>query len=210
MKRLIPRLARLALFLSAARTARACPECGAQANPGVYGEGFAGTLLVTLLPVIVVGIVQNPRRGDSCYGRGPLMNDGRKKQPTIFLIEEDDETRRPLVSNLRGYGYRVVVAVDEEDALDRVGGGGFDADLILVNLVGKTADEVLGVGRRVRQHARYDGHTPLVVMPEKYDEELEDTEVKVEGNDWIFYLGEDPYRLRELLARLTAVLRKMS
>ncbi len=46
------------------------------------------------------------------------MNDGRKKQPTIFLIEEDEETRRPLVSNLRGYGYRVIVAVDEEDALE--------------------------------------------------------------------------------------------
>ncbi|HEV2860960.1 MAG TPA: hypothetical protein VGX48_08145 [Pyrinomonadaceae bacterium] len=138
------------------------------------------------------------------------MNDGLKKQPTIFLIEEDEETRRPLVSNLRGYGYRVVVAVDEEDALERVGGGGIDADLVLVNLVGKTADEVLGVGRRVRKHARYDGHTPLVVMPERYDEELEDTEVNVEGNDWIFYLGEEPYRLRDLLARLTGELRKMS
>ncbi|HLM58312.1 MAG TPA: hypothetical protein VK422_19570 [Pyrinomonadaceae bacterium] len=138
------------------------------------------------------------------------MSELLKEQPTILLIEEDEETRRPLVSNLRGYGYRVVVAVDEEDALDRVGGGGFDADLVLVNLVGKTADEVLGVGRRVRKQARYDGHTPLVVMPEKYDEELEDTEVNVEGNDWIFYLGEEPYRLRELLARLTAALRKMS
>jgi DNA-binding response OmpR family regulator len=132
------------------------------------------------------------------------MNDGRKKQPTIFLIEEDEETRRPLVSNLRGYGYRVVVAVDEEDALERVGGGGVDAELVLVNLVGKTTEEVLAVGRRVRGHAKYDGHTPLVVMPEKYDKELEDTEVNVEGNDWVFYLGEEPDRLRELLARLTA------
>jgi DNA-binding response OmpR family regulator len=138
------------------------------------------------------------------FGKGVVMNDGLKKQPTIFLIEEDEETRRPLVSNLRGYGYRVVVAVDEEDALERVGGGGIDADLVLVNLVGKTADEVLGVGRRVRKHARYDGHTPLVVMPEKYDEELEDTEVNVGGSEWVFYLGEEPYRLRDLLARLTA------
>lgn len=132
------------------------------------------------------------------------MNDGRKKQPTILLIEEDEETRRPLVSNLRDYGYRVAVAVDEEDALERVGGGGAAADLVLVNLVGKTAGEVLAVGRRVREHAKYDGHTPLVVMPEKYDKELEDTEVNVGGNDWVFYLGEEPDRLRELLARLTA------
>jgi hypothetical protein len=67
-----------------------------------------------------------------------------------------------------------------------------------------TAKGVLGVGRRVREQARYDGHTPLVVMPEKYDEELEDTEVNVEGNDRVFYLGEEPDRLRNLLARLTA------
>ncbi|HZI20529.1 MAG TPA: hypothetical protein VEY09_18310 [Pyrinomonadaceae bacterium] len=130
------------------------------------------------------------------------MNDGQKKQTTIFLIEEDEETRRPLVSNLRGYGYRVVVAVDEEDALERVGGGGVDADLVLVNLVGKTAEEVLSVGRGVREHAKYDGHTPLVVLPEKYGKDVEGKDVNVGGNDWILYLGEEPDQLRNLLTRL--------
>ena len=130
------------------------------------------------------------------------MNEGQSKQPTIFLIEEDEETRRPLVSNLRGYGYRVIVAVDEEDALERV--GGVDADLLLVNLVGKTADEVLRVGKRVRQRSEGDGQTSLVAMPEKYPKEFEDTEVNVGGHDWVIYLGEEPDRLRDLLARLTA------
>jgi CheY-like chemotaxis protein len=132
------------------------------------------------------------------------MSTDRAKQATIFLLENDDETRRPLVRNLRGYGYRVIVATDEEDALDRVGGAGFEADLVLVNLVGKTAEEVLEVGRRVRRHAKYDGHTPLVVMPEKYAKGLEDTEINVDVKDWVFYLGEEPDRLRNLLARLTA------
>lgn len=130
------------------------------------------------------------------------MNDAQRNQATIFLIEEDDETRRPLVSNLRGSGYRVVVAVDEEDALQRISGAGVDADLVLVNLVGKTAGEVLGVGRRVREHAKFDGHTPLVVMPEKYGKDLEGKDVNVEGNDWILYLGEELDQLRNLLARL--------
>jgi DNA-binding response OmpR family regulator len=130
------------------------------------------------------------------------MNSGHSNQPTIFLIEEDDETRRPLVINLRARGYRVLVAFDEEDALERLGGGHVQADLMLVNLIGMTADEILSVGRRVREHAKYDGHMPLVVMPEKYASALEDTEVNVEGNDWVFYLGEEPYRLRNLLARL--------
>jgi CheY-like chemotaxis protein len=138
------------------------------------------------------------------YVRGTVMNDGQQKQPTIFLIEEDEETRRPLVSNLRGYGYRVVVAVDEGDALERVVGGGVAADVFLVDLVGKTAEEVLAAGRRVRQHSEYNGRTSLVVMPEKYAKELEDTEVNVGGSEWVFYLGEEPDRLRALLARLTA------
>jgi len=131
------------------------------------------------------------------------MNTGREKQPTIFLIEEDDETRRALVRSLRSYGYRVSVAFDEQDALERASAGGVEADLVLVNLVGKTADEVLAVGRRVREHGKQDGHTPLVVMPERYDSGLEDTEVNAGGNDWVFYLGEEPDRLRDLLARLT-------
>jgi DNA-binding response OmpR family regulator len=64
------------------------------------------------------------------------MNVEQGNRPTIFLIEEDEETRRPLVSNLRAHGYYVIVAVDEEDALERVGGGGVEADLVLVNSSG--------------------------------------------------------------------------
>lgn len=122
-------------------------------------------------------------------------------QRTIFLLEEDDDTRGPLVANLRRRGYRVIVALDEEDALERI--GGVPADLILVNLVGKSAEDALSVGRRVRERAKYDGHTPLVVMPEKYGKEVEGAEVNVAGNDWVFYLGEEPDQLKNLLARLT-------
>lgn len=121
---------------------------------------------------------------------------------TIFLIEEDDETRRLLAQNLRSYGYRVIAAPDEQDALDRVGGGGTSADLVLVDLIGKSAEDGLAVGRRVREHAKYDGHTPLIVMPEKYGKDVEGTEVNVEGSDWVFYLGEEPGQLKNLLARL--------
>jgi CheY-like chemotaxis protein len=122
-------------------------------------------------------------------------------QPTIFLVEEDDETRPILKSNLQRYGYRVIVALDEEDALQRVEGGHVPADLVLINLVGKPVDTVLGVGRRIRVHARYDGHTPLVVMAEQYGKDVEGTDVNVSGNDWITYLEEND-QLKNLLARL--------
>ena len=131
------------------------------------------------------------------------MSSEQGKQPTIFLIEEDDETRKPLVENLRKDGYHVIVSIDEEDALERVEGGHVHADLVLVNLVRKPLHELLRVGRGVRDHAKYGGNTPLVVMPEKYSKDVEGMDVNVEGNDWVHYLGEDLDQLKNLLARLT-------
>ena len=128
------------------------------------------------------------------------MGANAKDHATVFLLEEDDETRRPLVRNLRRYGYRVVVAFDEEDALEKVSGH-VPADLVLLNLVGKSTEEALDIGRRVRAHAKYDGHTPLVVMAERYGEDLEGTDVNAGGNDWITY-PEDAEQLRRLIDRL--------
>jgi len=131
------------------------------------------------------------------------MKTGNGSQRTIFLLEEDDDTRVPLVRNLRGDGYRVIVTIDEEDALERVGDGYVRADLVLIDLVGKTADEGLSVGRRIRQHVKHNGRTPLVVMAEKYGKDVEGTEKNVVDADWVLYLGEEPYQLRNFLARLT-------
>jgi hypothetical protein len=44
------------------------------------------------------------------------------------------------------------------------------------------------------------GHTPLVVIAEKYGPELEVADVNVGGNDWITYL-EDHEQLENLLGR---------
>lgn len=129
------------------------------------------------------------------------MSTDQDNRRTIFLVEEDDDTRPVLKRNLQSYGYRVIVALDEEDALERESGGAVRADLILVNLVGKSPGEALDAGRRIREHASYDGHTPLIVMAEKYGPDLEGTDVNVGGNDWITY-PEDAEQLEALLARL--------
>ena len=125
----------------------------------------------------------------------------RENRRTILLVEEDDETRPLLKKNLKNDGYRLLLALDEEDAFDRVSGGGAQADLVLINLVGKAPEAALAAGRRIREHAKYDGRTPLVVMAEKYGKDLEGTDVNVGGNDWITY-PEDHDQLRNLLARL--------
>ncbi|MDQ3255676.1 MAG: hypothetical protein M3R15_17550, partial [Acidobacteriota bacterium] len=61
---------------------------------------------------------------------------------TILLIEDDDDTRSIMKRNLQREGYRVLLAVDEQDALERVGDGHMGAHLLLVNLVGKAPEEM--------------------------------------------------------------------
>ena len=130
------------------------------------------------------------------------MFDVNEKHPRIFLVAEDNEARPLLRSNLTRCGYRVSLALDEEDAMDRAGGGGVQADLVLIDLVNKSTDEVLGSGRRIRERAKYDGHTPLVVMAEQYGADVEGADVNVGGNDWIAYLA-DNEQLQNLLELLT-------
>jgi DNA-binding response OmpR family regulator len=125
-------------------------------------------------------------------------------QATIFLIEEDDDTRPILRSNLKRYGYRVLLALDEEDALERASGGGARADLILVNLVGKTPEECMEIARRIRHRGEYAGATPLIVIAEKFGKELEGTDARVGDHEWITYM-EDGHQLEALLARLLQI-----
>lgn len=121
-------------------------------------------------------------------------------RPTIFLVEADDDTRPVLKSNLQRYGYHVIVALDEEDALERMSGG-LRADLILMDVVRMSPEDALNIGQRIRRSAKHNGHTPLVLMAEKYGADLEGTNVNLRDNDWITYL-EQPDQLKNLLASL--------
>lgn len=121
---------------------------------------------------------------------------------TIFLIEEDDDVRPQLKKNLRELGYRVLVAADFEDALEWMSAATIASDLLLINLVGVSPEDALRAGRELRSRAKYDGHTPLVIVPEKIPEDLEGQDVNAGGNDWVCYY-EDAEQLRKLLRRLT-------
>ena len=72
-------------------------------------------------------------------------------RPTIFVIEEDNSARHPLTKNLRQFGFRLLVAADVEDALEWVSGIAYiHADLLLIDLIGKSPEEALRVGQRLR------------------------------------------------------------
>jgi DNA-binding response OmpR family regulator len=121
---------------------------------------------------------------------------------TILLIEEDDEARPIIRHNLRRAGYGVLVAVDEQTAHDWLSAGEAHADLILVNLVGKTTDEAFDAARRLKRQSALDGSTPVVVIAEQYGDGLEGTDVREGEGEWVTYM-EDSTQLHALISRLT-------
>ena len=124
-------------------------------------------------------------------------------RPTIFLVEEDDDVRPILTRKLRKSGYRLLVAASLEDAREWVEGEGYiHADLVLINLVGKNLEEALRLGRELCDHAKYDGRTPLVMVPERVPEELVGQNVDVGGHDWVCYDDGESDQLGRLLAHL--------
>ena len=62
-------------------------------------------------------------------------------------------------------------------------------------------EESLSIARRLREHCKYDGKTPLVIMPEKVPQNLEGTDERINDLEWICYY-EDVDQLKRLLARL--------
>ena len=133
------------------------------------------------------------------------MHETTNSSPTIFLIEEDNNARPGLTSSLREHGYRVLVAANVQDAFEWMSGTDYiHADLLLFNLLGKSSEDALIIGRRLRDHSKYDGHTPIVVMPEHVPENLQGTDEQVNDLEWVCYY-EDVNQLARLLASLIPI-----
>ena len=120
-------------------------------------------------------------------------------KPIIFLIDEDDDSRPSFRKILKNKDYDVSLAIDEEDALDRVKRGCFRADLILMNFVRKSPETVLEIGRNIRQIGKLDA--PVVVIAHKYGADLEGKDIQISENEYITY-PETAEQLHDLLWRL--------
>jgi CheY-like chemotaxis protein len=122
-------------------------------------------------------------------------------QPTVFLVEEDEDTRILFKKILKNNGYNALLAIDESDALERVGSERDKIDLVLVNLVRKSTEQMLKAGRRIRESGEL--NVPLVAIAEKFDDKLQGTNVQVGANEYVTYL-ENGTELFDLLSRLTS------
>lgn len=132
------------------------------------------------------------------------MSEKKDEPPTILMMELDDDTRPLLKLNLSNWGYRVISALQEEDAIALARGVRDRPDLILLNQVDLPIDEVINMGRRIRQGAELSSSTPIVVMAEQYGEDMEGKDVKVGESEYVTYL-EDGEQLMNLLHRLCPV-----
>lgn len=118
----------------------------------------------------------------------------------ILFVEDDDDARQGLRRMLIRDGYRVLMAIDEEDALERISFG-LRPNVILLNQDGST-DDVLAIGVRIRAIGNLSG-VPIVVIASKFDASQEGENMAVGGNDYICYWeGHD--QLKDLLTQVTS------
>ena len=119
----------------------------------------------------------------------------------IFLIEEDNDARQLFREFLKSENYQISLAIDEEDALERAGNGFQKIALVLINLLGKSLEEILEAGRAICRAGKI--NAPLVVLARKYNADLEGTNLQLGENEYVTYLR-DGEQLSELLSTLTA------
>lgn len=136
--------------------------------------------------------------------KATFMSEKQNTQASILLLEQDDEVRPFMITNLRNAGYHVIVALDEEGAIERAIGGRKSPDIILINQVKLSIEEFINMGRRIRQGAKLPSHTPIVVIAERYGEDMEGKDVKVGRSEYVTY-PEDAEQLMNLLHRLCSV-----
>jgi CheY-like chemotaxis protein len=128
-------------------------------------------------------------------GRRLNMDNEIGINPVILVVEDVHETRDGIEKLLKVDGYRVVLARDELDGIERAQRQ--RPDLILVSLAG-TPSEVLICSRRIRESAAGE-EVPIVVFG--FDEIAAGAEVAIDKNVHITH-PDNFNQLRDLIARL--------
>jgi DNA-binding response OmpR family regulator len=113
----------------------------------------------------------------------------------ILVVEDEDAIADPLVAGLRREGYDVSRVATGEGALEAAS----PADLVLLDLRLPDVDG-LDVCRRIREHSR----VPIIVVTARGEEADRVVGLELGADDYLV----KPYGLRELIARIRAVVRR--
>ena len=119
-------------------------------------------------------------------------------EATIFVVEDEPSFVDALTIGLEREGFDVAVAVDGAEALDRF--DEVDPDLVLLDVM---LPKVTGID--VCRELRKRTQVPIIMVTAKSAEIDTVVGLEVGADDYVT----KPYRLRELVARMRAVLRRV-
>lgn len=118
--------------------------------------------------------------------------------PTILVIEDDSAIRRGLVDALTFAGYEVLQAPDGLAGMDKAQRATFDLVLLDLVLPHHSGFEILTALRDHRPG------TPVIILSARGEEPDRIKGLKLGADDYVV----KPFSIRELLARVEAVLRR--
>ena len=116
----------------------------------------------------------------------------------ILIVEDEDVLRETLEYNLARQGYEVSTARDGREGLDKA--RRLDLDLVLLDLMLPGIDG-LEVCRLIRQEKR----TPILMLTARSDEVDKVVGLEMGADDYLT----KPFHMKELLARVKAILRRV-
>jgi len=118
---------------------------------------------------------------------------------TILLVDDDAKLRKMLENYLSGYGYEIVSLPDGNNAMEEVEKRKPSAVVLDVMMPGKDGFEVLADIRKISQ-------VPVLMLTAKGDESDRIVGLEMGADDYL----PKPFSVRELLARIRAMLRRYS
>jgi two-component system KDP operon response regulator KdpE len=136
-----------------------------------------------------------PRRSEK---RLPMPRNSRQRATSVLIVDDDPAFRQGLRASLKTGGYDVDVVRNAEQALEYVRQRSVDVVLLDINM-----PDIGGVEacRRIRAAAPQAGILMLTVRDTEDDKVLA---LEAGADDYVT----KPFRLRELIARLHAVMRR--
>lgn len=120
------------------------------------------------------------------------------KQQHILIAEDDENIRRGLVDTLESEGYRVTSAENGQQALETFSNGPVDLLLLDIMMPGKSGYDVC------REIRKTNTTVPIILLTAKGEEIDKVVGLELGADDYVT----KPFGVRELLARISAVLRR--
>lgn len=121
----------------------------------------------------------------------------RMEKSRILIIDDDRDLSFITADTLEDYGYEVMSAADPDEAFTLLKDTQFQLILLDINLPGMSGFEVCQELRRISK-------VPVIFASARTREEDKIKGLDIGGDDYL----EKPYSLKELLARIKALLRR--